>query len=151
MCPDLISPIIPRYAVGNGAARKLVLNRDVQVRFMVLRSLSVLLCWLGIGLAPAAAQTVALDLAQAKNCLSCHRVDKKVVGPSLTVIAERFAGQEGAQGYLAQAIRNGGRGRWGPVPMPAQPQVSPADAQLLAAWILSLAEKAEPEQPQVKE
>jgi len=94
---------------------------------------------LGIGFTSvAAAQTAGLNLAQSKNCMSCHRVDRKVVGPSLTVIAERFAGQEGAQDYLAQAIRNGGRGRWGPVPMPAQPQVSQADARLLAAWILSL-------------
>ncbi|MCC2596875.1 c-type cytochrome [Pusillimonas sp. MFBS29] len=84
---------------------------------------------------------VGVDLARAKNCLSCHQVDKKVVGPAMTVIAERFAGgQEGARNYLAQAIRNGGRGRWGPVPMPAQPQVNEAEAQLLAAWILSLAE-----------
>jgi len=96
---------------------------------------------LGVGLAPvAAAQTAGLSLAQSKNCMSCHRVDQKVVGPSMTLIAERFAGQEGAQDYLAQAIRNGGRGRWGPVPMPAQPQVSPADARLIAAWILSLAD-----------
>lgn len=108
---------------------------------MLARSLSVLLCLLGMALAPFAhAQMVGVDLARAKNCLSCHQVDKKVVGPAMTVIAERFAGgQEGAQDYLAQAIRNGGRGRWGPVPMPAQPQVSQAEAQLLAAWILSLA------------
>ena len=92
---------------------------------MVSRFLSVLLCTLCIGFTSvAAAQTVGLNLAQSKNCMSCHRVDRKVVGPSLTVIAERFAGQEGAQDYLAQAIRDGGRGRWGPVPMPAQPQVS---------------------------
>lgn len=108
---------------------------------MVSRFLSVLLCTLCIGFTSvAAAQTVGLNLAQSKNCMSCHRVDRKVVGPSLTVIAERFAGQEGAQDYLAQAIRDGGRGRWGPVPMPAQPQVSHADARLLAAWILSLAD-----------
>ncbi|NYT58335.1 c-type cytochrome [Alcaligenaceae bacterium] len=109
---------------------------------MVARSLSVLLCLLSMALAPFAhAQMVGVELARAKNCLSCHQVDKKVVGPAMTVIAQRFAGgQEGAQNYLAQTIRNGGRGRWGPVPMPAQPQVSPADAQLLAAWILSLAD-----------
>lgn len=86
------------------------------------------------------AQTHGVDLARSNNCLSCHQVDKKRVGPSFTVVAERFAGQEGAESYLADAIRNGGRGRWGAVPMPAQPQVSPADARLLAAWILSLAE-----------
>lgn len=118
---------------------------------MVARSLSVLLCVLGIGLGPsAAAQQTGLNLAKARNCLACHQVDKKVVGPALTVIAQRFAGSEAAADYLAQAIRNGGRGRWGPIPMPAQPQVSPADAKLLAAWILSLAEDGQAE-TQIKE
>lgn len=78
-------------------------------------------------------------LAKASSCLACHQIDKKRVGPPLAVIAQRFAASEGAQAYLADSIRNGSRGRWGAVPMPAQPQVSGADAQLLAAWILSLA------------
>ena len=108
---------------------------------MVSRVLSCLLCVFGLGCAGmASAQEAGLSLAQSKNCMACHQVDRKVVGPPLAVVAARVAGQEGAQDYLAQSIRNGGRGRWGPVPMPAQPQVSPADAQLLAAWILSLAD-----------
>jgi len=94
--------------------------------------------------ASAQAQTAGVDLARSNNCLSCHQIDKKRVGPAFTVVAERFAGNEGAAAYLANAIRRGGRGQWGAVPMPAQPQVSPGDAQLLAAWILSLA------QPQAK-
>ena len=57
------------------------------------------------------------------------------------MIAQRFAGQAGADDYLANAIRHGGRGRWGAVPMPAQPQVSPEQAKAIAAWILSLADK----------
>ncbi|KAA0890566.1 c-type cytochrome [Pusillimonas sp. ANT_WB101] len=77
-------------------------------------------------------------LAKASSCLACHQIDKKRVGPPFTAIAQRFATSEGAQAYLADTIRNGSRGRWGAVPMPAQPQVSAADAQLLAAWVLSL-------------
>lgn len=90
---------------------------------------------------PAAAvqaQTVGLGLAQANNCMSCHRVDRKVVGPGFAAIAERFAGNAEAADYLAQSIVDGSRGRWGPVPMPRQAHVSPADAQKLAQWILSL-------------
>ncbi|MBB5216080.1 c-type cytochrome [Parapusillimonas granuli] len=94
--------------------------------------------WVG---AAQGQSTTGLALAQASNCMACHQVDKKRVGPSFEVIAERFAGQEAAVPYLANAIIRGGRGRWGAVPMPAQPQVSPANAQLLAAWILSLADK----------
>ena len=50
-------------------------------------------------------------------------------------------GQPGAADYLAQSIRNGGKGRWGAVPMPAQPQVSAQQAHELAEWILSLAKQ----------
>jgi cytochrome c len=88
--------------------------------------------------ASAAAQTTGADLAKARNCLACHQVDAKRVGPSFTLIAERYAGQPSVQDYLADTIRSGGRGRWGAVPMPAQPQVSPADARAIADWILSL-------------
>ena len=113
---------------------------------MVSKGLMVGLCVLGMGWLPvAAAQQTGADLAKARNCLACHNVDKKVVGPALSVISQRFAGTEGAQNYLAQSIRQGGRGRWGAVPMPAQPQVSPEDAQLLAAWILSLAQQGQSE------
>src|SRR3546814_8384184 len=53
----------------------------------------------------------SVELAKSNNCLACHQVDKKRVGPAFNVIAQRFAGQEGADAYLAGAIRNGGRGR----------------------------------------
>lgn len=89
---------------------------------------------------PASAETVGLGLAQANNCMSCHRVERKVVGPAFSAIAERFAGNADAADYLAQSIVNGSRGRWGPVPMPRQAHVSPKDARALAQWILSLDE-----------
>lgn len=78
-----------------------------------------------------------LAFAKSKACLGCHQVDARRVGPSFTLIADRHAGQQGAEEYLASAIRQGGRGRWGAVPMPAQPQVSEADAKRLAQWILT--------------
>lgn len=86
----------------------------------------------------AKAQDVGLDLARANNCMACHVVDKKRTGPAFALIATRFSGQPGAADYLSGAIRSGGRGRWGAVPMPAQPQVSEHDAKLIAQWILSL-------------
>ncbi|GAB2902983.1 c-type cytochrome [Paralcaligenes ginsengisoli] len=98
--------------------------------------------WLGLAslfcALPATAQTTGLDLARASNCLSCHQVDGRRVGPSFTLVARRFAGQAGAVDYLASTIRSGGRGRWGAVPMPAQPQVSPEQAKAIAEWILTL-------------
>jgi cytochrome c len=77
-------------------------------------------------------------LASAKNCMACHTTDKKVVGPAYKDVAAKYAQQKGAASMLAQKILKGGSGAWGPVPMPANPQVSPAEAQKLANWILAL-------------
>ena len=84
---------------------------------------------------PAMAQ---MELAQAKNCLACHAVDHKVVGPAYKDVAAKYAGDKGAVDKLAQKIIKGGSGVWGPVPMPANPQVSEAEAKKLAAWVLTL-------------
>jgi cytochrome c len=84
---------------------------------------------------PAMAQ---LDLAKSKNCLACHAVDKKVVGPAYKDVAAKYAGQKDAVDKLAAKIIKGGSGVWGPVPMPANPQVSDAEAKKLAAWVLTL-------------
>ena len=77
-------------------------------------------------------------LAQSKNCMACHSVDKKVVGPSFKDIAKKFGSQVGAADMLAQKIVKGSSGVWGPVPMPANTQVSEADAKTLSNWVLSL-------------
>jgi cytochrome c len=84
---------------------------------------------------PAMAQ---MALAQAKNCLACHAVDHKVVGPAYKDVAAKYAGDKGAVDKLAQKIMKGGSGVWGPVPMPANTQVNEAEAKKLAAWVLSL-------------
>lgn len=75
-------------------------------------------------------------LARARTCLACHQVDRKVVGPSFKAIGARYAGRKDIVEPLAKKIREGGGGVWGPVPMPANPRVSEADAKKLAAWIL---------------
>ena len=75
-------------------------------------------------------------LAKAKNCMSCHAVDKKLVGPSYKDIAARYKGKS-AEAALVQKIRQGGSGSFGAVPMPPNPNVSEADARTLAKWILS--------------
>jgi len=77
-------------------------------------------------------------LAKAKNCLTCHTVDKKVVGPAYKDIAIKYATQKDAVDVLAAKIIKGGAGVWGPMPMPASPQVSVAESKKLAAWVLSL-------------
>lgn len=76
------------------------------------------------------------QLATAKNCMACHAVDKKLVGPSYKDIAAKYAGQKDAADKLAVKVVKGGAGVWGPVPMPANPQVTADDANKLVTWIL---------------
>ncbi len=79
-----------------------------------------------------------LALATAKNCMACHSVDKKVIGPAFKDVAAKYAGQPAMVDVLAAKILHGGGGVWGPVPMPANTQVTAAQARQLAAWVLSL-------------
>ena len=76
------------------------------------------------------------ELAQKKNCMACHAVDKKVVGPSYKDVAAKYKGDKKAVDTLAAKIKNGGSGTWGPVAMPPN-AVSDAEAKQLATWVLS--------------
>ena len=78
-----------------------------------------------------------LQLATAKNCMACHAVDKKLVGPSYKDVAAKYAGQPDAAGKLEAKVVKGGSGVWGPVPMPANNQVSADEAKKLVTWILT--------------
>lgn len=76
-------------------------------------------------------------LATAKNCMACHAIDHKVVGPAFKDVAKKYAGDKGAADKLAAKVMKGGGGVWGPVPMPANTQVNEAEAKKLVAWVLS--------------
>lgn len=92
------------------------------------------------GIAFTAAGNVAASEALAKkhNCLACHTVDKKVVGPSYKEIAQKYAGDKAASKTLEGRVKAGSTGVWGPVPMPPNATVPDADNKALVAWILSL-------------
>ncbi|MBV8273024.1 MAG: c-type cytochrome [Cupriavidus sp.] len=77
------------------------------------------------------------ELATSKNCMACHSIDKKLVGPAYKDIAAKYKGDKAAPAQLSQSILKGSSGKWGPIPMPAN-QVSEADANTLAKWVLSL-------------
>ena len=98
-----------------------------------MKSLAVLLLAAVAG--PVFAQA---DLAQKKNCMACHAVDKKVLGPSYKDVAAKYAGQKDAADKLAAKVMKGGTGVWGNIPMPANPLVSEAEAKQLVAWIMTL-------------
>ena len=76
-------------------------------------------------------------LATSKNCMACHAMEKKLVGPSYKDVAKKYTGQKDAADKLATKIMKGGSGVWGAIPMPANPQVNEADAKKLAAWVLA--------------
>lgn len=103
----------------------------------MMKQLSTIL----VTLACAASATTAFanpDLAQKKNCLACHAVDKKLVGPAYKEIAAKYAGQKDAVDKLAAKVVKGGSGVWGTLPMPANPQVNEAEAKQLVQWVLTL-------------
>ncbi len=90
------------------------------------------------GLVFSGSAMAQLELAKQKNCLACHNVDKKVLGPAYKDVAAKYASDPGAAARLSKKVREGGTGVWGKVPMPANPKVSEAEADSLVKWILSL-------------
>ena len=88
-----------------------------------------------IGAGPALADEA---LAKKHNCLACHQVDKKVIGPAYKDIAKKYKGQNAAAS-LEQKVKKGGVGVWGQIPMPPNPAVPDADVKKLVDWILKMA------------
>jgi cytochrome c len=79
----------------------------------------------------------AQELFKSKPCAACHSIDTKLVGPALKDVAAKNAGVPEAVDTLANHIKNGTQGNWGPIPMPANP-VTDDEAKTLATWVLSL-------------
>ncbi len=77
-------------------------------------------------------------LAQKNACMSCHGVDKKIVGPAFKEVAKKYAGDKEAHARLVAKVKTGGKGVWGQIPMPPSPQVKPEDASKIIDWVLSL-------------
>ena len=101
---------------------------------------SLMLCTVLSALALASTSAMAdagLDLAKAKNCMACHAVATKLVGPAYKDVAAKYAGQKEAENKLVAKVMKGGSGTWGAIPMPANPQVSEAEARTLVKWVLA--------------
>jgi cytochrome c len=100
------------------------------------RSLTLIAALSALASTSAFAQDAAA-LAKSKNCMACHAVNSKLVGPAYKDVAAKYAGQTGVEDKLVQKVIKGGSGVWGPVPMPANPQVNEAEARTLVKWVLS--------------
>lgn len=77
------------------------------------------------------------ELARKHACTGCHAVNEKMVGPSFTEVAKRYADKPAAVETIAKSITTGSKGAWGEMPMPAQPQLSAQDAEALARWVMA--------------
>ncbi|MCP5279131.1 MAG: c-type cytochrome [Thiobacillus sp.] len=75
-------------------------------------------------------------LAKANGCLACHNVAVKMVGPAYKAVAKKYKGESGAAARLFEKVRKGGKGTWGPTPMPPQTGVNDADLKAIIAWVL---------------
>lgn len=102
------------------------------MKTLLLTSLSVAM------LSLSAAASADQALAQKNACMTCHSVDKKIVGPAFKDVAKKHAGDKTAEAKLIAKVKAGGKGVWGEVPMPPNPQVSDADAKKIVEWVLSL-------------
>lgn len=91
---------------------------------------------LAAGLVASAPAFANADLAKSKNCLACHAVDKKLVGPAYQEVAAKYKGQKDAEAKLIEHVMKGSTGVWGQIPMPPNP-VSADEAKKLVQWILA--------------
>ena len=86
------------------------------------------------GTTPGSTANTPRALLSKHNCLTCHGVENKLVGPALRDVAQRHGGRSDARDYLAQRIVAGSSGAWGEIAMPAQ-NLPTADALALAQWL----------------
>jgi cytochrome c len=89
--------------------------------------------WSGAALAADAQQ-----LLKDKACLSCHQLDKKLVGPAYKDVAAKYKARKDAEAYLTKKIKEGSTGVWGPIPMPPNGTVSEDEAKTLAKFVMTV-------------
>ena len=77
------------------------------------------------------------SILQQNNCLACHQVDRRIVGPSYQQIAEKYQDDPNAAKQLAQAIQQGSQGEWGGVPMPPNLKIKDEDLNTIIDWLMN--------------
>ena len=76
-------------------------------------------------------------LAQRSACMTCHGVDKKIVGPAFKDVAAKYKGDKTAEAKLIEKVKKGGSGVWGTIPMPPNSQIKDDDLKTLVKWVLA--------------
>lgn len=77
-------------------------------------------------------------LARSNGCLACHTMDKKLIGPGYKEIADKYRGSKAAEADLVKKVKNGSKGAWGDIQMPANAHVKDEDIRAIVQWILSI-------------
>jgi cytochrome c len=95
-------------------------------------------CAIAAAFALAGAAHANEKLAQSSGCMTCHGIDKKVIGPSYKEIATKYRGDKGAEANLIGKVKKGGKGVWGEMPMPPNAHVKDEDVKTLVQWILAI-------------
>lgn len=86
----------------------------------------------------AADEVAAMEIAKKNGCLACHALDEKKVGPAWREVGKKYAGDAAAAEQLVVKVRKGTKGTWGPIPMPPNATVKPADIKTLVDFVLTL-------------
>ncbi|MDQ5768698.1 c-type cytochrome [Thiothrix subterranea] len=129
--PDAAKPEAPKLSYAEGNEAKLKAMGAV----------------IGVQAAQAAAPTeaakpadeaTALGIAKANNCLACHSIETKVVGPAWRDVGKKYTGDAEAKAKLLAKVKQGGKGVWGEVPMPPNPTINEADLESMVGFILTL-------------
>jgi cytochrome c len=106
-------------------------------KLMMTAASAALLMMSGVASASTSPEE-AMALAQKNACMSCHGVDKKIVGPAYKEVAKKYAGDKGAKDRLVAKVKAGGKGVWGPIPMPPNVNAKKEDVEKIVEWVLSL-------------
>jgi cytochrome c len=94
-------------------------------------------CAMSAAMALSGAAHANEKLAQSSGCMTCHGMDKKIIGPSYKEIAAKYRNDKGAQASLEKKVKAGGKGVWGDMPMPPNAHVKDEDIKTLVAWVLA--------------
>ena len=107
------------------------------VKNAIIKNIIVSASFALVALLSTSSAFASAELNKSKNCAACHAIDKKLIGPAFKDIAAKYGADAKAVETLSGKIRGGGVGVWGNIQMPANPQVSQAEAETLVKWILT--------------
>lgn len=92
---------------------------------------------LASGVFAASHAAASEKLAQSSGCMTCHTVDRKVIGPSYKEIAAKYRNDKSAEANLVKKVKSGGSGVWGPTQMPPNAHVKEDDIKAIVTWIMA--------------